>query len=92
VPVSIEPALYGADADELLEHLRELDSDVTTALLIGHNPAVHHLVLELTAGERVPGFAPATLAVLDLDVDGWAESASGTGRLLSLHIPDEQAR
>ena len=40
-----------------------------TVLLVGHNPGVHQLVLELTGGEQLPGFPPSALAVLTLDVD-----------------------
>ena len=36
-----------------------------TVLLVGHNPGVHQLVLELTGGEQLPGFPPSALAVLD---------------------------
>jgi phosphohistidine phosphatase len=66
--VSIEPGLYGAEVEEILEHLRGVDDDTEVLLVVGHNPGVHQLVIELTGGERVPTFRPATLAVLDLDV------------------------
>jgi phosphohistidine phosphatase len=91
VDVAIEAGLYGAEADELLEHVREVDDDVATVLLVGHNPGVHHLVLEVTGGERVPNFRPATLAVLSLDVDRWQDVGAASGSLDSLHVPDERA-
>jgi phosphohistidine phosphatase len=91
VDVSIEPGLYGAEVEEILEHLRGVDDDIEVLLVVGHNPGVHQLVIEVTGGERVPTFRPATLAVLDLDVEQWHEVGSGLGRLVSLHVPDETA-
>lgn len=92
VDVAYESGLFGAEADELLEHVREVDDDVSVVLLVGHNPGVHNLVIELTGGDRVPQFKPATLAVLDLDVERWSEVGPGSGSLVSLHVPDEQAQ
>jgi phosphohistidine phosphatase len=91
VEVSLEPGLYGAEADTLLEHVREVDEDVATVLVVAHNPGVHHLVLEVSGGERVAAFRPATLAVLELDVGTWWEAGPGAGRLVSLHVPDRDA-
>jgi phosphohistidine phosphatase len=91
VDVSIEPGLYGAEVDEIVDHLRGVDDDIEVLLVVGHNPGVHDLVIELTGGERVPTFRPATLAVLDLDVEHWHEAGPGLARLVSLHVPDEAA-
>jgi phosphohistidine phosphatase len=87
----LEP-LYEADADELLEAVREASSDdepYETVLLVGHNPGVHQLVLELTGGQQIPGFPPCALAVITLDVDEWWQASSGSGRLTSLHLPED---
>ena len=83
--------LYGADEDELVDALREVsayDDKPQTVLLVGHNPGLHGLVLELT-GEAVPGFPPSALAVLALDIDGWQALGAGTARLVELHLPAE---
>jgi phosphohistidine phosphatase len=91
-PVDYLELLYAADADELLDAVRELsarDGDLQTVLLVGHNPGVHQLVLELTGGEQLPGFPPSALAVLALDVDDWWQVDSGTGRLVALHLPED---
>ena len=44
----IEPALYSATCEEVLARLRELPDDVSSAMLIGHNPTMQVLVLRLT--------------------------------------------
>jgi phosphohistidine phosphatase len=92
VDVAYEAGLYGAEAEELLEQVREIDHDISVALLVGHNPGVHNLVIELAGGASVPRFKPATLAVLDLDVEQWWAVGPGSGSIVSLHVPDELAQ
>ena len=93
-PVDYLEPLYAADADELLEVVRELsarDDPPDTVLLVGHNPGVHQLVLELTGGEQLPGFPPSALAVLALDVSDWSAAETGAARLTALHLPEGPA-
>jgi phosphohistidine phosphatase len=90
-PVDYLEPLYAADADELLDAVRELsarEDPPDTVLLVGHNPGVHQLVLELTGGEQLPGFPPSALAVLTLDVNDWFAADSGSARLTALHLPE----
>lgn len=63
----IESGLYAASAEQLLARLRTLPDAVRTAMLIGHNPALHDLAAGL-AGEagglsdrKFPTAALATL-------------------------------
>lgn len=91
VDVQLENGLYGAGVEELIEFVRLVNDNVATVLVVGHNPGVKDLVVELTGGERIPGFRPATLAVLELDVPHWWEVAPSTARLVSLHVPDPEA-
>jgi phosphohistidine phosphatase len=94
-PVVYLDILYGADEDQLLDALRDLatsaarDEPPQTVLLVGHNPGLHGLVLELTEGDPIPGFPPSALAVLALDIDDWQAVGFGTGRLVSLYLPAE---
>lgn len=93
VPVDYQDPLYAADADELLDAVRELSARADppdTVLLVGHNPGVHQLVLELTGGEQLPGFPPSALAVLALEVDQWQAVDTGAARLTSLHLPGDR--
>jgi phosphohistidine phosphatase len=90
-PVEYLETLYVADADELLDAVRELsarEDPPDTVLLVGHNPGVHQLVLELTGGDQLPGFPPSALAVLTLDVDNWFAADTGLARLTALHLPE----
>ena len=74
----IDPALYGADAARLLEILRGNGSDVASIMLVGHNPAMHDLALELMgdgdddAVARVRAkFPTAALATVSFDGNDW---------------------
>ena len=49
-PVAWEQGLYGAEAETYLAILKGLDPAFTSALLVGHNPALEHLVASLTGG------------------------------------------
>jgi phosphohistidine phosphatase len=66
--IRVESEIYAASADQLLERLRRLSSDVEVALLVGHNPAIQDLAIALTrgpndlAGRKFPTGALATLS------------------------------
>ncbi len=88
--VDVDPQLYLADADTLLEAVRgigALADEPRTALVVAHNPGLHGLVVELTGGAGLPGFPPAALAVIELDIDAWWQAGPATGHLRSLVLP-----
>jgi phosphohistidine phosphatase len=92
--VRVEPDLYGADAEEILEHLRGLDSAIDSAMVIGHNPGLEDLAL-LLAGDGDDAalaqldakFPTAALATLELGASPWAELAPGGAYLRSVVLP-----
>jgi phosphohistidine phosphatase len=95
--VRFEDRLYGADAEELLEVVRELPEEAGAVLVIGHNPGMHDLALRLAAAASGPEadhlrerFPTAALAVFESD-GGWAELAAGGGRLRSYVTPRARA-
>lgn len=47
--LEIEPALYGAGADEVIERVREVPESTHSAMVIGHNPALQLAVLWLVS-------------------------------------------
>jgi phosphohistidine phosphatase len=96
--VAIEPRLYGADVEELLEVLREVPSALRTVLIVAHFPGVQGLVLELVGEEhatRTPAlgrlqekFPTAGAAVVELPGD-WAGLRRGTGTLQAFTVPKQ---
>ena len=92
-PIEYLEPLYAGDVDDLLDAVRDLaarEEPPATVLLVGHNPSVHQLVLELTGGEQLSGFPPATLAVLTLDVAGWDAADTGVAHLTAVHLPGDR--
>jgi len=93
----IEPALYAATTEEVLDRLRQLPDRIACAMLVGHNPAAQMLVLRLTnhdsAGIEDPGrdvvkrkFPTGALATLAFDCQ-WRELAPGCARLEGFTTP-----
>ncbi len=83
--------IYLADADDLLEVLRQVPTEVSRALLVGHNPGLEELLLSLTAAEIEPAedgklLPTATLAILEIDED-WSDLKQSGARLVKLIRP-----
>jgi phosphohistidine phosphatase len=99
VPVDSYRSLYEAETDVVLQYIREIDEEVTSALVVGHNPTMYRLVWELLRSDDTPaadgdrasleahGFPTCALAVLTLDVEAWEDVAHGCGLLAGLFKP-----
>ena len=94
VPFEARRELYLADPDALLEVLAGIDDRESCVLVIGHNPGLHELVLQLArhgddeARARLrAGFPTPALAVLELAITRWDEIRAGCGTLLELRVP-----
>jgi phosphohistidine phosphatase len=91
--VSLEDELYGAPADELLARLGRVPDDVDSVLLVGHNPGLQDLVLELASGgeplERVAAkFPTGALATLTL-AETWSRLTPRGAALAAYVVPRE---
>ncbi|MGZ8625899.1 MAG: SixA phosphatase family protein [Actinomycetota bacterium] len=93
--VHVEDGLYGAGEDELLARLRDVAEDAGTVLLVGHNPGVHGLAVELAGpdlGEAASRlrekFPTAGLATFELQ-GTWRELGPGRVRLTSYVVRRE---
>lgn len=83
-PARFERAIYTGDGHDLLElvHLAGAEhEDADVILLVGHNPAVHELVVG-AGNETVEDFPTCALGVIELET--WA---SRGGRLLAYRTP-----
>ncbi|MGW0209610.1 SixA phosphatase family protein [Streptomyces sp. NPDC003233] len=92
-PVRYDRRLYAAGVPELLEVVHEAPPEVETLLLIGHNPGLEELVLELARDgledtlERVrTKFPTSAIAVLSWHGTGWPALGPGTALLTSLIV------
>ena len=96
--VVYDDALYLAEPRALLARLATLGGTCHHVLLVGHNPGLHALALELTgAGERrelahlALGFPTAALASIEFVAGRWGEIAPGQGRLRLFVTPKQLA-
>jgi phosphohistidine phosphatase len=92
--VCVEDGLYDADARELLERLREVPASTPSVMVIGHNPTLQEVGMELAGdGEERSllqlrtKFPTCALAVLDLEGTGWRHIRAGQAYLSNLVLP-----
>ena len=95
----LDPRLYHASADEILDALQSVlqddtlkDSavqrDVATVMIVGHNPGLEVLIAQLTGEQEA--LPTAALAQLALPIDRWSDLNSSTrGTLVGLWRPKE---
>ena len=93
--IEVEDELYGASEHELLQRLRAVADGFETVAMIGHNPGIHDLAIELAGSgaelERMRAkFPTGALAVLAFD-RAWRDLAPGGGRLASFVTPKDLA-
>jgi phosphohistidine phosphatase len=95
-PVRFERQIYLAERATLLDLVRELPENAGRALLVGHNPGLERLIVELTTDDskgfrhEVAGKYPtAALAVIELSTKHWRDVAPGGGKIVELILPRE---
>ncbi len=89
-----EDALYLADPFDLLARVRKAPRTVKHLMIVGHNPGLQILAIELI-GEGDPAqigaisskFPTAGAVVLTFDVKTWADVGPGKGRLAHFVTP-----
>lgn len=88
--------LYAAGSDSAFDLLREIDADVTTLVVIGHNPTMAYVAeliddgdgdVDATTGMVTRGFPTSALAVFSVE-GPWSDLGPGTGRLDAFHAGD----
>jgi phosphohistidine phosphatase len=94
IPVSVDPRLYEATADGFLEVVRSHPGKADPLLIVGHNPSMAEAARRLAAtGDGVAmmrmaaKFPTSGLAIVDFDVDRWAEVEERAGRLVDFVTP-----
>lgn len=96
LPASVEVrdavGIYEVAAPAILNVIRGVEPSVHDLMLVGHNPGMAELALLLAgSGEDLPRlrekFPTAGLAVIELDVEQWADAAAGKGRLARFVTP-----
>jgi phosphohistidine phosphatase len=89
--IEIDDRLYGASADELLQRVSRVPDDVKAVMLVGHNPAIHDLALELLVDPgqlAVAKFPTGALATLTFR-GSWRSLAPRRADLVAFVKPRE---
>jgi len=87
--------IYLASSVTLIDVIRDIPDSAESALLVGHNPGLEDLILDLVADNgKSPlrddveiKFPTASLAVIDLAVDRWADVEKDGGALIAFTRP-----
>jgi phosphohistidine phosphatase len=93
--VQMVPVLYGADPEEVIEVLRALPEEVTSVMVVGHNPTAHALSQGLIAKKDKKGhdlavrlgFPTCALGLYVFAGPTWGQVAARRGALAALFIP-----
>jgi phosphohistidine phosphatase len=90
--VVVDRDLYAAGAPALLDRLRRVPDTVDSVMVIGHNPDLQELALELarpsrTKSELAAKYPTAALATLELSASAWRELDRDTADLVALVRP-----
>jgi|SRR5215469_8912368 len=98
LPVKTSKRLYLAGPGEILRQIHGLPDDADSALVIGHNPGLQSLALDLVGGGDAAGrtrltakLPTAGLVVLDFAVEHWSEVGAGGGELARFVVPRDLA-
>lgn len=87
--------IYLASPATLIDVVRDLPEHTNSALMVGHNPGLEDLVLNLVPDDGVSKlredvevkFPTASLVVLDLAIDRWSDIVENSGTLISFTRP-----
>ena len=94
--IAFDERLYLAPAASLLDRVRAIPRDVESLLLVGHNPGLQQLLVELGRDEPrglrsriAQAYPTAALAIVEFEGRDWAGVAAASGELVELILPRE---
>ncbi len=95
-PIRFEQQIYLATVEALVGLVRGLPDDSGAVLLVGHNPGLERLLVELSSDDKhglrdkvAHKYPTAALAVLDLPVNHWVKVEPGIGTIVELSLPGD---
>jgi phosphohistidine phosphatase len=78
--------IYDANEDQLLDIISQLNDDQDFIGLVGHNPGIGQVLYYLSGeAKEVP---PGAIALIDFDIDTWANVGSKSGKLTFYDTPN----
>ena len=93
-PVQFDPAIYHASTRDLLQLVRAAPATVQRLMLIGHNPVLGMLALQLSSEDNeglraqvAENYPTGALAEIELGIGNWSDAEPGCGRLVEFTVP-----
>jgi len=88
--IAIDERLYGAEPEDVLSIIGDLDDGIDCAMLVGHNPTFTALINALGRCDfdNVP---TCGMAVLTFPLDSWKNFATVQGTLVDFDFPKNDA-
>ena len=86
--IRYDERIYEASPQTLVQIISELGEESDSSLLVGHNPGLEGLIRFLTGETQT--MPTAALAVIDLNVENWAEITVECGTLKKLIRPMDE--
>jgi phosphohistidine phosphatase len=88
--ISIEERLYGAEPEDVLSIIGNLDDGIHCAMLVGHNPTFTALINAL-GGCDLDNVPTCGMAVLTFPIDSWKNMTTTQGTLVDFDFPKNHA-
>jgi phosphohistidine phosphatase len=79
--------IYDASESALLKVIYELPNDKDFIALVGHNPSISQVLYYLSGA--IKDVPPCSVALIEFDLDTWAEIYEQTGKLTFYSTPKE---
>lgn len=94
--VRFEDILYSGSLGDYLALVQAVAEDYSRVLVVGHNPIIHALAVNLAAEEGSSHFlsdimsryAPCTLSVFDVAADHWGDASPYANALVDVVVGD----
>lgn len=94
--LEMRSSFYLARPAMLMSALQRIDDEVASVMIIGHNPGMEQLALQMVGAEKSNAFKKmekkfptAALAVIGFAVESWSALAFGSGKLFCFVRPKD---
>lgn len=85
--IRVEKGIYGANSDDLKDIIHEIDNDVNSLAIFGHNPTLHMLSEELS-GKKIMKFPTCSMAYFEFKTDDWKKINKCDRKMLFFDCPN----
>ena len=89
-------SLYDASRGNILHMLQSSKNQLSSVMVIGHNPTIHMMSGLLSSkgpesflSRLASGYEPATLSVIDFEIDAWETLNPECGQLINYCSPQD---